>query len=150
MPTANLARRLRVARSTVQVRLARLEADGTIAGYTVRLGGRAAGTLVTALVSLVVDLRRIDPVIAALTDVAEIRTVHAVSGTVDLVALVRTATTAELDAVLDRIARVPGVERVQSSIVLRTPLDRDHAIDVLDDPAGGPPSGQPGHRAEPR
>jgi len=34
---ATLARKLRVARGTVQNRLARLESDGTIVGYTVRL-----------------------------------------------------------------------------------------------------------------
>ncbi|MFX5937703.1 AsnC family transcriptional regulator, partial [Acinetobacter baumannii] len=34
---ATLARKLRVARGTVQNRLARLENDGTIVGYTVRL-----------------------------------------------------------------------------------------------------------------
>ena len=35
--TASLARKLGVARSTVQERLTRLEKDGTIAGYTVRV-----------------------------------------------------------------------------------------------------------------
>ena len=38
---AVLARRLKVARSTVQARLERLEGNGTIAGYTVKLGGAA-------------------------------------------------------------------------------------------------------------
>ena len=41
MPLTGLARRLGVARSTVQQRLARLEADGVIAGYSVRLGPAA-------------------------------------------------------------------------------------------------------------
>ena len=36
-PIATLAKRLGVARGTVQNRIARLETDGTIAGYTVRL-----------------------------------------------------------------------------------------------------------------
>jgi len=36
-PTASLARKLGLARSTVQERIARLERQGTIKGYTVRL-----------------------------------------------------------------------------------------------------------------
>ena len=38
MSVATLARRLKVARSTVQARLERLEASGIIAGYTLKLG----------------------------------------------------------------------------------------------------------------
>lgn len=38
---AVLARRMKVARSTVQARLERLETSGAIAGYTVRLGEEA-------------------------------------------------------------------------------------------------------------
>ena len=38
MSVAVLARRLKVARSTVQARLERLETSGAIAGYTLRLG----------------------------------------------------------------------------------------------------------------
>lgn len=42
MSLAVLARRLKVARSTAQTRLERLEATGAIAGYTLRLGEQAA------------------------------------------------------------------------------------------------------------
>jgi DNA-binding Lrp family transcriptional regulator len=38
MSVATLSRRLKVARSTVQARLERLESNGTIAGYTLKLG----------------------------------------------------------------------------------------------------------------
>src|SRR5262249_10510274 len=40
-PTASLARKLNLARSTVQERIARLEREGTIKGYTVRLADEA-------------------------------------------------------------------------------------------------------------
>ena len=38
MSVATLARRLKVARSTIQARLERLETTGIIAGYTLKLG----------------------------------------------------------------------------------------------------------------
>ena len=45
---ATLARRLKVARSTIQARLERLETSGTIAGYTVKLGTAARGGRIRA------------------------------------------------------------------------------------------------------
>ena len=36
LPIATLAKKLRVARATVQNRLAKLESEGTVQGYTVR------------------------------------------------------------------------------------------------------------------
>ena len=41
MSMATLARRLKVARSTIQARLERLETTGVIAGYTLKLGESA-------------------------------------------------------------------------------------------------------------
>ena len=43
--TANLARKLGVARTTVVARLARLEAEGVLVGYTAKLGSDAADRL---------------------------------------------------------------------------------------------------------
>lgn len=125
-PLTGLARRLGVARSTVQVRLARLEASGAIAGYTIRLGtDHRPGGGVEALVSIVVEPRLADAVVADLVTVDEVRRLHAVSGPVDLVALVRGETPADLDRCIDRIGALPGVERTNSSIVLSTRIDRE-------------------------
>ena len=52
--TAELARQLQVARTTVVSRLARLEAGGVITGYTVRLASEAASG-VQAFVNLAVS-----------------------------------------------------------------------------------------------
>ena len=51
MSVAVLARRLRVARSTVQARLERLESTGAIAGYTLRLGEAARGARICSICS---------------------------------------------------------------------------------------------------
>lgn len=44
MPVVALAKKLRVARATVQNRMARLEGGGVIVGYTVRLRPDAENT----------------------------------------------------------------------------------------------------------
>jgi DNA-binding Lrp family transcriptional regulator len=126
MPLTGLAKRLGVARSTAQVRLARLEAQGVIGGYTLRPGPSMPATDgLAAMVSLVVDSRLADRVVGCLGRLAEVRRVHAVAGSVDLLVWVRTATPASLDALLDTIGAIPGVARTTSSVVLATPIDRD-------------------------
>jgi len=123
MPLTGLARRLGVARSTVQQRLARLEADGVIAGYSVRLGP-SARIGVRAHVSLVVAAREAEAIVAMLSSWDEVRAVYTVSGQHDLVVLVRSATPDDLDALIDRIAAIDGVERTISAVILATKLER--------------------------
>jgi DNA-binding Lrp family transcriptional regulator len=120
----SLAQRLRVARSTVQERIRRLEQTGVIAGYTLRPGPAATGRRVSAHVAVTVDPKRSDHVQQTLRKIPGVRTLHTVSGPFDLVAIVAAETTAEIDTVLDRIGAIPGVDRTTSAIVLTTKFDR--------------------------
>ena len=117
-PTASLARKLGLARSTVQERIARLERDGTIKGYTVRLSDAAESGKLRAVVMISTDPKRADRVAAELRKMPEVRSLSAVAGTYDLIATVETETPARIDALLDRIGRATGVARTVSSIVL--------------------------------
>jgi DNA-binding Lrp family transcriptional regulator len=123
LPVAGLAARLGLARSTVQQRLARLEARGVIAGYTIRRGvGADRG--VHARISIVVDGRRADTVVAALEAIPALRRLFAVSGPIDLVADIECDRPADLDATIDRIGAIPGVLRTETAVVLATKIDR--------------------------
>lgn len=117
-PTASLARKLGLARSTVQERIARLERDGTIKGYTVRLADGAEANRLRAVVMISTDPKQADRVSGELKKMPEVRSLAAVSGSYDLVAQVETDTPARIDALLDRIGRAPGVARTVSSIIL--------------------------------
>jgi DNA-binding Lrp family transcriptional regulator len=119
-----IAQRLRVARSTVQERIRRLERTGVVAGYTVRLGPAATGRRVIAHVAVTVDPKRSEHVQQTLRKIAGVRTLHTVSGPFDLIALVAAETTAEIDTVLDLVGAISGVERTTSAIVLTTKFDR--------------------------
>jgi DNA-binding Lrp family transcriptional regulator len=119
-----MARRLQVARSTLQERIARLERSGVIVGYTVRLGSAATGRRVTAHVAITVDPKRGDHVQQTLRRIVGVRALHTVSGPFDLIALAAADSTAEIDCILDRIGGIPGVERTTSSIILTTKFDR--------------------------
>src|SRR5919109_3424389 len=85
--TAELARRLKLSRTTVQSRLARLERERVIAGYTVTVGDEAEAALVRAHVLITLEPRKAAPIEAALRRIAEVRTLHSVSGPFDLIAI---------------------------------------------------------------
>jgi len=117
-PTASLARKLGLARSTVQEKIARLEKDGTIEGYTVKLSEAREARRLRAIVMISADPKQAERVGAELKKMYEVRALYAVSGVYDMAAVVETETTARMDAALDRIGRASGVARTVSSIVL--------------------------------
>ena len=122
-PVATLARRLGLARTTVQARLDRLESSGVIEGYTLRLADRLRAPLrATALVSI--EPRSAPAVLARLRSLPDVRTVHTTSGRFDLIVGLEARTTEELDETLDRIGEAKGVRGSESLIHLSTKLDR--------------------------
>src|SRR3954469_15053071 len=117
-PTASLARKLGLARSTVQERIARLERERVIKGYTVRLSDEADARRLRAIVMITADPKQAERVAAELKRMPEVRSLAAVSGAYDMVATVEADTPAKMDASLDRIGRAQGVARTVSSIIL--------------------------------
>ncbi len=124
MSVATLARRLKVARSTIQARLERLESTGVIAGYTVKLGEAARATRIRATVLLTIEPRAQATVLTRLKAVPAVERIHTTSGRVDLLLQVAAASTAQLDEVLDQIGEMTGVKSSESLIHLSTKLDR--------------------------
>jgi DNA-binding Lrp family transcriptional regulator len=123
-PTADLARRLKLSRTTVQSRLAKLERGRVIAGYTVSLGDEVEAALVRAHVMITLEPRKSALIEAALRRIDEVRTLHSVSGTFDLIAIVAAPSIGELDRLIDCIGALDGVERTTSAIVLSTRIQR--------------------------
>jgi len=122
-PVATLARRLGLARTTVQARLERLESSGVIAGYTLRLSEAMHAPLrATALVSI--EPRSAPAVLSRLKSLPDVRTVHTTSGRFDLIVGLEAETTEALDDTLDRIGETRGVKSSESLIHLSTKLDR--------------------------
>ena len=121
---ATLARRLKVARSTIQARLERLETTGIIAGYTVKLGEAAREGRIRATVLLTIEPRAQANVLTRLKSISEVERVHTTSGRVDLLLQVSAPSTAVLDGTLDQIGEMTGVRSSESLIHLSTRLDR--------------------------
>lgn len=124
MSVAVLARRLKVARSTVQARLERLETNGSIAGYTLRLGDGARENRIRATCPLTIEPRSQVAIIARLRTLPEVERIHTTSGRVDLLLQLGAESTSRLDDVLDQIGELTGVKASESLVHLSTKLDR--------------------------
>jgi DNA-binding Lrp family transcriptional regulator len=124
MPVAELARKLGLSRTTVQARIERLETDGVIAGYGIRLSESYLSGLVRAHVLITIAPKALPGVTAALAAIKEVTTLHSVSGTFDLIAILAAPSILDLDRLIDRIGALDGVERTLSSIILSTRISR--------------------------
>lgn len=124
MPVAAMAKRLSLSRTTVQVRLERLEREGVIAGYGVRLSEGYASGLVRAHILITLAPKMLSKVCAALDSLPAVSELHSVSGAFDLIAVITAPSIAELDRLIDEIGLIDGVERTLSSIILSTRVSR--------------------------
>ncbi|WP_371171357.1 Lrp/AsnC family transcriptional regulator [Aliiroseovarius sp. 2305UL8-7] len=124
LPVATLARRLGLARSTVQARIERLEEKGIIAGYALRLGDAARGDRIRATVLIAIEPRSTPAVLARLKTLNAVETAHTASGRFDMILQLAAASTAELDQTLDAIGEIDGVKSSESLIHLSTRINR--------------------------
>jgi DNA-binding Lrp family transcriptional regulator len=120
LPAATIARQLRVARGTVQNRIARLERDGVIAGYTVRLAASDDGRRITALMLIAVEGNNVERVLRSLRGDAAVAALHTTNGRWDIVAELRADSLEEFDRVLSRIRRIEGVASSETNLLLST------------------------------
>jgi DNA-binding Lrp family transcriptional regulator len=123
-PTAELARKLKLSRTTVQSRMERLQRQRVIAGFTITVPDELEAELVRAHVLITLAPKRSGAIEVALRKIPEVRVLHSVSGPFDLIAIVAAASIGELDALIDRIGGLDGVERTTSAIVLSTRIQR--------------------------
>ena len=123
-PVAQLARALGLSRTTVQSRIERLERQRVVVGYTVVVPDAAEAALVRAHIFITVAPRQSAAIEQALRRIPEVRVLQSVSGPFDLIAVVAAQSIGELDALIDRIGGLEGVERTTSAIVLSTRIER--------------------------
>ena len=122
--TAELARLVGRSRTSVQSRIERLQKQGVILGYGVRLAPEHALGAVRAHVMIKVAPKETRSVSAALRAITQVRVLHSVSGEADLIAVATAASVAEMDSVIDQIGELEGVDRTTSSIILSTKFER--------------------------
>ena len=115
---AALAKKLRVARGTVQNRLNKLEEDGTIVGYTVRLKPQAEERRIRALMSVAVEANASETVAKAMRGDPAVAALYSTNGRWDLVAELHTDSLEAFDRVLARIRQLEGVSNTETNLLL--------------------------------
>ncbi|MCF8155676.1 MAG: Lrp/AsnC family transcriptional regulator [Rhodoferax sp.] len=120
LTVAALAAKLRVSRGTVTNRIRRLEDEGVIVGYTVRLRPDVQNNAIKAWMSIAVDGNQTRAVIASLLGEPGVATLHDTNGRWDLLAELRAETLQELAKVLERIRLLKGISNTETSIHLET------------------------------
>jgi DNA-binding Lrp family transcriptional regulator len=100
--------------------MARLEADGTIVGYTVRLRPDVEEQRIRALMTIAVEGNRNEAVLAPLRGDPAVGALHTTNGRWDIVAELRTDSLAAFDQMLRRIGQIDGVARTETSLLLST------------------------------
>jgi DNA-binding Lrp family transcriptional regulator len=119
-PVVALAKKLRVARATVQNRIAKLENDGTIVGYTVRLKPEAELHRIRALTTIEVDGNHGEEVRRMLRGNPNVVALHTTNGRWDLIAELRADNLEAFDRVLNAIRKIQGISNTETSILLST------------------------------
>jgi DNA-binding Lrp family transcriptional regulator len=122
MAVGELAAATGVTRNTVQARLARLLSSGVVEGFSARLDLARLGCDVVAFVHVELAQAALDGVVAALAAMPSVLEVTATTGRSDLIARVAVSDHAQLQAVLQEVLAVPGVERTTTEIALTTPV----------------------------
>jgi DNA-binding Lrp family transcriptional regulator len=117
---ATLAGKLGVSRGTVTNRITRMEDDGTITGYTVRLKPDAQPSEISAWTSIAVEGNQTRKVIAVLLGEPGVAAIHDTNGRWDLLAELRASNLNELAEVLERLRLVKGIGATETSIHLQT------------------------------
>ncbi len=117
---ASLAKALGVARGTVQNRMSRLLADGTIVGYTVRLKPDVEEQRMRAFMTVSVEGNQVDAVLKSLRGEPSVSALHSTNGRWDIVAELRADSLEGFDRALARIRLIEGISQTETSLLLST------------------------------
>lgn len=140
-----LSRITKVARATVQSRLAKLERTGVITGYGPDIDLVAAGHPVLAFVTLEIAQGSLDAVTEELDSLPNVLEAYVTSGTADIVCKIAATSHEDLQATLLHISKSGSVVRSTSVIVL-SELVRPRVLPMLKKGAEGSTSRAPAYQ----
>jgi len=121
---ADIARELKLSRSTIKDRIDRLEAKEIIKAYSILLSDEYTKGSISAHVMIKLESGRPPSIIKHLQKIDQIRTAYAVSGNYDLIIIVEAESTKELDEVIDTVREFDSIKDTITSVILSTKFER--------------------------
>ncbi len=117
---SNLAEHLGVTRATVNARLARLEKDGVIQGYTVRLGENHPERPIRGITMIKVEGQMTEQVKKRILALPDIECVHHTNGQWDMIAEISAPDMAHFDTLLSAIRDIGSISHSETHLLLST------------------------------
>ncbi|MEV6816707.1 Lrp/AsnC family transcriptional regulator [Micromonospora sp. NPDC051296] len=118
---AELARQVGLSAPAVHERVGKLESGGVIRAYRAEVEPDTIGLGVTALIGIVEDSGAdTDDVLEAFRAIPEIESCYFMAGVESFLLKARVGTIAELEQLIVRLNRTPGVNSTRTSIALST------------------------------
>jgi len=148
---AELARQVGLSPPAVHERVTKLEQSRVIRAYRADVAPEAIGLDITALVGIVQSARADETaLVGTVEEFCEVDACYFVAGEESFMLKVRVATVADLERLIVRLTKIPGVERTRTTIVLSTkwegrpqPSSRREAHDAPSADAHDVPSTDP-------
>jgi len=121
IPNAEVARQVGMAPSAVLERIRKLESQGIIEGYEVRLNPRHFAQNLTAFIMVQANRAGNGRLAGELAELTGVQEVHQIAGDDGYLVKLRVGDTEELGRILrDEFAAVEGVHQTRTSVVLNT------------------------------
>jgi len=124
LSVSEMARKLSASRTAVQMRLQKLERNGVINGYTVKLSPAYLEKRVQALVMIKLSAGSREKTEAELSAIKQLTSLYSISGVFDMSGVISARSMVELDVIIDQIGCLTGIDETMSSIILSTKFDR--------------------------
>ena len=136
---AELARQIGLSGPAVHERVGKLEAAGVIRAYRAQLDPEAVGLGVTAFIGIVQGAdSEIDDIVAAMSELPEVESCYFLAGGESFLLKTRVSTIADLEQLIVRLNRIPGVATTRTTIALSTKWEERPQPLPRDRPAGQP------------
>jgi DNA-binding Lrp family transcriptional regulator len=113
-----VARRVGVARGTVQARLSKLESSGVITGHGPVIDASALGHTISAFMLIELAQGRLQEAVDVMAAMPEVLEADAISGPQDLICRIVARDTEHLQELVNELLRTPAIRRCTSYIVL--------------------------------
>lgn len=118
---AEMARQIGLSGPAVHERVGKLEASGVIRAYRADVDPEAVGLGVTAFIGIVEAAEsEIEDIVAALSDLDEVESCYFLAGGESFLLQVRVPAIADLERLIVRLNRIPGVAATRTTIALST------------------------------
>jgi Lrp/AsnC family transcriptional regulator, leucine-responsive regulatory protein len=138
----DIARSVKLATSSVHDRVRRLEREGVIRRWTIDVDADALGLGVLAFVGIR-SSKSCAEMLDDLREISAIEECHSVAGEFSLFLKVRVSSTSALLVLIDRFRGIPGVESTETTIALRTQIDRPIGAELSIAPRADKPPTHP-------